>query len=258
MTRPPLPPLAAVAAEQVRAVCLALRPLAVVLGPLAVLVTLVAWGRALYEGRGLAVTPGVAPLVALAALPLPALVWRDEFQSRRPYLATLPVGRTRHTLLKATAGWAWLMVVVGAFVGWLLVGALVTGGSVGVGATGGPGAPAWAWGVPFTAATLAYAVGTVAVLAGGRTRLWLAGIAGVVFFLLVFSDEAVSPSWTAEVAPLLLEGRFGLETVLTGSPVWAAEHGARPGFSRWSAATVLWVGSALAAVVGVAGRDRRS
>ena len=224
----------------------------------------------------------LALLTALVGMFAPLAVWKQEEPARRLYFWGLPVSRERQALARVLAGWAWLMAAVAVLVVWVAMLASVTGGELSGGDTFVPLRPLpddapydradhfhhpwplpwWLWAVPFTAATATYLAGTAIALASDHPWRWYAGI--LCGFLLPL---AVGSPWTRAVPELLVEGRFGLEMLVTGSghaPVsvttpeghvidrWVLD----PQPARWLAAVALWGGASLAGAVVAARRHR--
>lgn len=206
-------------------------------------------------------------VAALLGVFAPLAVWKGEEPSRRAYFWTLPVGRSRHSLLRVLAGWMWTMAAVAAIVLWVVLLARATDGALSNGDAFVPlrplaedaawhprnyfhhpwPVPHWQWLVPFTGATAAYLVGSVVALASDHPWRWYAGSV-LVFLLLVSADTR----WSRTAADALLESRYGLETLLTGSepaPVHVTTpegHVVRhqvlqPLPARWAGATTLWI-----------------
>jgi hypothetical protein len=219
----------------------------------------------------------MAMIAVMAALAAPLAVWKGEEPARRGYFWALPVDRFRHTLMKVAAGWALLMAAVGAFLLWAALLAWTTGGELSLGDTrvyvppraGAAGyvtqawpMASWMWIVPFVAASAAYLLGSIVVLSTSRPWLWPAGL---LFLGMVL--QLVDVSWAHGAANALVEGRYGMTVMVTGSGyeetvlVTAAGDRVRagsfvPDAARWAIAALLWVGVALAGVVAAARRQQ--
>ena len=224
--------------------------------------------------------PEMMLLVVVLGLFAPMAVWKGEQPSRRAYLWALPVERSRHTLVKVLAGWAWLMAVVGAYVLWALAIARATGGELSMGPTQfplrplPPGAefraadyfthpwpvPGWAWLVPFASSTAMYLLGSIVVLATDHPWRWYAGL--VLGWMLAVG---MGIDWGAEAARGLTEGRYGLEVLTTGGEardvIVANPAGGRirtmtyaPLPAAWRVAALLWMGTGLAGTLAAAFR----
>jgi hypothetical protein len=216
--------------------------------------------------------------VVLFAAFAPMAVWKGEAPSRRGYLWALPVERSRHTLLKVFAGWAWLMAAVGAFLLWAVGLARATGGTLSLGNTQIPlrslpegvvptpadfvtqawPVPGWLWLVPFAAATALYLLGSIVVLASDHPWRWIAGIA-LGFPLLLALGVLESGLWVRG----LVEGRYGLEVLVTGCLLREVNLPTpADGFIRtdvfdpmpdaWPVAALLWTGIGLAGTLAAA------
>lgn len=221
-------------------------------------------------------------ITALLGSFAPLAVWRGEEPSRRAYFWALPVDASRHSLARVLAGWAWTMLAVAALVAWVVLLARATGGELSNGDAFVPlrplaedapwrledhfhrpwPIPAWQWLVPFAAATALYLVGSAVALASDHPWRWYAGTALVIVLML-----AAGSPWARRAAGTLVEGRYGLEMLVTGSELRAAEvttpeghvvrHTMRsPQPSRWLAASALWLGIGVAGVLAAAHRRK--
>lgn len=279
----------ATAKAHFRAIGIALRPTLSVAGALGVALAVMAGLAALRDGEGIAFVPNYSLLVALAACLLPIAVWRGEHHARRSYLASLPVDRARHVLTKVAAGWAWLLALTALFTLGMIALAATTGGAIGIDEMrvmqrdlplGGSPAdvaalarrwttPGWHWAVFFTSTTVSYLLGSAVVLAGGRVRRWLGGLAVLAVFLVLVAEQGYHFGsvgvWLVEGLETVLVGPYGvvalfaltdnrLVTTPTGEELWA--WGDPPSVGAWTLATLLWTGLALAAVLLAVGRDR--
>lgn len=277
------PARAEVAREQLRSVGLAVRRTGLLLGLLLLLVTgllLYAYLRSLREpGYNVSIPflPRMGYPLILLAFFLPMVVWKGEDPANRAYLWALPVERGWHQLAKNASAWAWLMIAVAALLLWGLIMALVTGGDVAVdtysrfigedmrNAQDGDWVqivepvPAWQWAVPFTAATITYLIGSTVVLASNHPWRWYVG---TLFGFMVLTAVLEITDWNAgeRVVEAFFEGRYGLETVLSGETNVTTTYlsgagevrtsnGARPTLDAWLIATALWMGVASAATV---------
>jgi hypothetical protein len=276
------PARAEVAREQLRSVGLAVRRTALLAGMLLLGVTaLLLYGyiRAEQDPRSnfsFPFVPEVGFPLAMLALFLPMVVWKGEDPANRSYLWALPVERGWHQLAKNGSGWVWLMVAMAALLLWGLFMATVTGGDIAVkdysqfigedmrSAQRGDWrriveqVPGWQWAVPFTAATIMYLIGSAVVLASNHPWRWYVG---VVFGFMVLSAVLEITDWTAgeRVMEAFFDGRYGLQTVLSGEAnttgtylsragearTWNAD---RPALDAWLIATALWMGVAGAGV----------
>jgi hypothetical protein len=266
----PAPRWAAVAREQLRSVGLVLRREGMIF---AALTALVAWGsisgipamlrRADGAGaQGGHVTTTVfdsdlAILVAIVAFLLPLAVWRGEPAARRPYHAAMPVGERAHTLTRVAAGWCWAMLGVLAFELVLLAMAavaerMVQGSSITIRYPHAPG-DLWQWLVPFTAATLAYVVGSAWVLASRYPWRWILGpVAG--YAIAFASLDHLAPRAGGWRAYDLWNGNLGVVATLTGQMrvprVYTVVNGEQWVFTQWRPDASTWlVGTAVWGVV---------
>lgn len=222
--------------------------------------------------------PEMMLLVVVLGLFAPMAVWKGEPPSRRAYLWALPVERSRHTLVKVFAGWAWLMAAVGAYVLWALAIARATGGALSMGPTQfplgpiPPGAeydaahyfthpwpvPGWAWLVPFASATAMYLLGSIVVLASDHPWRWYAGL---VLGLILTAGTGIDLG--AEITRGLIEGPYGLEVLTTGGEardvsvanpaggqIRSMTYAPMP--AAWPVAALLWIGAGLAGTLAAA------
>jgi hypothetical protein len=187
-------------------------------------------------------------ILAVVAFIAPLAIWKSEGPARRDYFWSLPLPRGPHTLSRVLSGWGWLMVVILAVFAWLTVLAWVTGGGFGLdqsrlvlGPDAPPGAtpaalaaagggaldpalfrqirwttPGWLWLVPVVAPTIAYLLGSIAALRSDHPWLWLAA-PGMALMVVGLVGEVASVPGLAELVLQFAEGRYGLETLITGS-----------------------------------------
>lgn len=279
-----------VARAQVRAVGLAMRPALAIGGALVVGTTLLMSHAVLQRGAGVDIDPELAPLAALTGLLLPIAVWKGEYDFRRSYLASMPVDRLGHVLVKIGAGWAWLMVLTAAFVLWMVALALLSGGDVGVdemrvlardlpaGTLPADGmalarrwtTPGWQWAVFFTGATVVYLFGSAIVLAGSRVRRWLAGIGMLILFLAILAEQRQSrwiDAWLVDGLEAAHVGRYGLANLFAAVDSYFLTNTlgeevlvyATPStLEQWILSTLLWLGIAMACVLAAVLAGRRT
>jgi hypothetical protein len=281
--------------EQVRTTGHGLRGAALVAAALVALLTL--WVALQGGSRDGDVSRNAWPtqLPGLLGALLPVAVWARDERFGPGFLWTLPVDRRAHACLKVLAGWVWLMAGVALFVLWLLAVTVATGGRLtpetlqlvpyGI-AAAGPIDPAalrtvrWApgpliWAVPFTAATACYLLASAFALGTRRPLRWVIGTV-LSFVLATVASQAASAQlrvgWLyrapEHLLRLLLEGRYGLDAVLTarleslgGSTSLTTGQSARvwwgvPDLADWGTATLLWTGAGLLALWAAASRHR--
>ena len=278
--------------EQFHAVGLAVRREALVLGGLVVAFTgLAIWSylRALGNPNhnvSFDFVPFVAlPLIFLGFL-VPLSVWKGDEPFRRSYLWSMPTDRSRHTLLKSVNGWVWFMALIAAYLLWMLGLAAVTGSDIGVesstvfvGNWDAPGEPspedfrrlrwvipAWQWAVPFTAATIAYLLGSVVAIASDHPWRWFGGILIGMLLLTGVADAAELP-WLERATHGIFEGPYGLGTTFSGTREVAESYTnaagqtvqrgmMRPVFGLWFGSTLLWLALGTAGVLAAAFRHQ--
>ena len=284
--RHPTPAPRTVLRAQVRVVALALRwPAMAAAALLAAATVLIVADFARGRG-GIDFDPQLSMLPGIVGLLLPVGVWRGENRFGDALLWTLPVDRRAHALARVAAGWAWLMLAVAVFVGWLLALVLLTGGNVlgdqpaqvlAPGVTIAPGgavdpaalraarlrAEPLLWLVPFTAATGAYVVGSAYALGVRHPVRWIVG--PLLVLLLVSALGAATDSRSLARAPSRLldavtNGPYGFDALLTArseslhtvarlpSGAMTPVWLALPDLGCWAAATLLWTGGGLAAL----------
>jgi hypothetical protein len=202
--------------------------------------------------------------VVLLGLLAPMSVWRSDTPSRRAYFWSMPVDRRRHTLMKVFAGWAWLMVLVAAYLLWAVTVAWASGGSVasGVDAVAGVDttlrAHPWMWLVPFTVTTAMYLFGSIAAVASDHPWRWVGGV--YIGTVLVAQAGA---QWAERVTEAPIWGRFGLIALMTGTapapgttgPLEQATH--LPSAVAWAGATLIWTAVAVAGLHAAIRRQER-
>lgn len=236
VTLHPTPRGSDVVLEQVRAVGLALRPVALVAAVVLGIVTLL---FASQGGRGAEIRFGSDSwfMTSVVSFLFPFAVWRGENRFGPAFLWTLPVDRRRLALAKVFAGWVWLMTALAVLVGWLLVLTLLSDATA-------VRSVLWSWLVRFPGATATYLLGSALVLGLRHPLRWLLGTVGV-FYLLGTLDEAL-----------------GLYTLLSSSGFFSAAEDAAavwrnlPDFAQWATTAFLWFGAGLAALWAAASRHR--
>jgi len=166
---------------------------------------------------------------------IPFGVWRSEDPARRSYHWAMPVARTPHTLMKTASGWLWLMVAVAVYLLYIVALSLVVSAITGD-PRGGRSVTAWQWVIPFTSATVAYLLGSAAVIASDHPWRWIMGvIVTYVVILLVLMDmdrrDAIR-MWAG-----IVNSYRGLQTAVFGD-VRVRHVGASA--ARWLGATAIW------------------
>lgn len=286
------PRLGAVLLEHVRVLGLAHRVPAAAAAGLLGLATLLVASDVQRQGA-IDFHPERYVLPALLALVFPIVVWRGEDRFGPGFLWTFPVDRRRHALVKAFAGWIWLMGAVALFVLWLLALTFLSGGSVlrdetirvlsssvpAPGTLAGPDAvqtvrltpqPLF-WLTPFTAATGAYLLASAVWLGLRHPVRWIVGTA-LGLQLVAITGDAADVEWLTRLPSRLLRtlyaGPYGLDTLLsartesvevgvtlaTGELVHAWRALPHPG--QWAAATLLWTAVGLVLLWAAVSRHR--
>ena len=284
-----IPAMKAVWMEQLRVVGLAIRREAALVALVLALgsITVIAISRLPVlqvifneDMRDLVFDPAESPwmfLPVLAALLLPLVVWKGERRFGDTPLWSLPVDHRRHVLLKAAAGWVWLMAILGAFFVWATLTTLVSGGSVGVdevrlllldavGASAGtPGSmesvnwttPWWQWALPFTSASAAYLLATTLILATARPLFWAAGLwvagAAVLGIAEIWDIDWIQR--TTDFVAWYIGGESftrGMQLPTGREVVWTL----LPTVKMWMALSAFWISLGLAGVLGASSRPR--
>jgi len=273
------PRLREVLRAQIRAVALSLRLPLQVTAALASVATVLVIGERVTGGGRVDFAPELSMVPGVVGMLFPIGVWRGEDRFGSGFLWTLPVDRSRHALVKVTAGWACLMAAVAFFVIWFLLLALLTGGNI-LGAqtlqllpsadvpVAGTLAPTmlravrWSptpllWLVPFTAATGMYVLSSALALATRYPWRWLIGL-----FLAALLASAIGSAghvdWLrlglARVFKSFHEGTYGLDALLSAraeslKTLATLSNGETvnvwrglPDIGHWAAATLLWTG----------------
>jgi hypothetical protein len=220
--------------------------------------------------------------VLLLGLFAPLAVWKAEEPSRRSYLWSLPVDRFRHTLIKVATGWAWVLALVATYLAWCISIPLLTGGHIVINPEweavllrGRPAGTilrdmtlagnAWLWLVPFVAASTGYFVGTtVALLTDYPLRVYAA--VSFTFFVTIAMAESAGGTMEQMAEGLFQNGvlgRYGLFTHATGIVHYfeqprPASRPIRdiPVLGAWAWTSLMWTGTALAAMLLAARRHQ--
>jgi len=289
----PRPPT--VLREQLRAVTLALRLPALIFGVVVAVATVfivVGW---LQDRRGLDFEPELSPLTSVLGLLLPIGVWMGEDRFGAGFLWTLPVERRWHALARVGAGWAFLMAIIAAFVGWQALATLLTGGGFLAERTlqllaGDPSAGPvtadalrsvrWSpepllWLAPFTGATGTYLLASAVALGVRRPARRFAALAATLFLLGALADvvgRAIGSERLilapARVLRAVLYGPFGFDTLSSArteslKTLATLSNGDRvsvwtglPDVGQWALATLVWIAAGALLLWAAASRHR--
>lgn len=278
--RHPAPGLRAVVLEQIRVVGLGLRREAALLTAALAFISVVMLLEVFKDGESIDFEPNGTLLIAAVGLLLPFGVWKGDKLFDGAHLWTLPVNRPRHALAKALAGGVWLLLATTAFLAWLLVVALLSGGDVGAEETRlllvspppaeGPVGPealkpvpwstqTWQWIVPFTAGPVAYLLGSAFRLGLKHPLRWAAGLFLGFVAVMILGNELFPHNRLQGVLQAVVGGPYGIDAVLSGGSDTLTTEVTRPGgkdvaawrelptAERWAGATVFW------ALLGAAG-----
>jgi hypothetical protein len=177
--------------------------------------------------------------MSLIALLIPFGVWRSEDRARRAYHWAMPVARAEHTLIKTFAGWLWLMGGVALYLVTLALLGVVMRAITGAGVDRVPAM--WEWLVPFTSATIAYLLTSIAIVGSAHAWRWIGGvIVGYLIALLVC--EVLELPDVQRTIKLLMDGTYGLSAAIFGNVNTAytghTHYVGDP--ARWLGATLLW------------------
>lgn len=253
-----MPARDAVAREQVSAVGVALRKggliflsVLAILGILGIIAAVRAAGNPNML-MGFSYGIGATIPIALVGLFVPFTVWRGEDPSRRTYHWAMPIARGPHTLMKVASGWLWLMAAVVVYLVFLVTlgwsTSLITGSTFHREWTA-----VWEWGVPFTAATVAYLLSSIAILASDHPWGWIGGL-GIGYLMAIVFLKALNMGDAARALASVTEGYYGLSAALFAN-LETSRHGP-PSASRWLGSALIWGGLGAAGVIIAAYRRR--
>lgn len=244
----PVPEQGAIVREQISAVSIAIRKEQYFfIGTLAALVVLGIYAAVRFVGSGHnhanldVIDPRGAVPMSLVALLIPFGVWRASDRERRAYDWTMPIAQSTHTIIRLLAGWAWVMIGVVIY----LVVLIALGGAM-VEISGGhaywPNVT-WQVLVPFTSATIAYLLTSIAIIGSDHPWRWVGGIViGYLVALLVL--EMVQLHALQATLQEVFIGKYGLSTAIFGNTTPQPPSHGDPLYysnsSRWLGATALW------------------
>lgn len=259
----PTPRWRSVAGEQVRAVGLHIRAAGVLLvatlavfGVLAIRYTVATKSTLYHSPPNFGYTPESSVLVTYFALLIPALMWHDEKPSKRIYHRAMPMAGSNHALTRVFAGWLWTMAATALFLLFVV--------SIDELARRVGGFPfnsyrqiaAWQWLVPFTSASIAYALSSAAAVGTESPAVWVVGVPmlywGLAYMLGMFGAPHASAGMFKLFSGYLGAGA-SMGGTLNGNPVPGQVP--TPSISRWIEATALW-GAAAAALLYTVSRRR--
>jgi hypothetical protein len=199
---------------------------------------------------------GVVPIF-LVALLIPFGVWRAEDPSRRAYHWSMPVARGPHTIAKLLSGWLWMMIAVALYLLCIIILGRIIPAIVGE--AGRPGVtPGWEWVAAFTAATLAYLLTSIAVIASNHPWRWIGGLV-IGYSVLVAVLNAFGMPEVGRMLQMISDGAYGFKAALVGA-TQDGSRGVTTGitretmralrFSTWLVAMPLWIiGSGIAVTI---------
>lgn len=237
----PVPRWKTVAKEQINAAGVALRTESILflcaLGVIAVLVIINAVHAVGQPNSRPDVVFGPAGTIpiTLVGFVLPFSVWRSEDPARRSYHWSMPVARVPHTLMKTVAGWLWLMAAVVVYLLFIVVLGQVVA-HIGGYAGSQHHVPAWQWIIPFTSATIAYLLGSTAIIASDHPWRWIMGVV-VAYAIISMVLDALDWNGAARAWDGIVNGYYGVRAAIFGH-VRARYAGASA--ARWIGATAIW------------------
>lgn len=236
----PLPEQRTIASEQLSAVGIALRKEGMVFFAALVILSALSIAGAIraagnpHQHMGFSYGPGAAIPMMLVGLLLPFGVWRNENPERRSYHWAMPIARGPHTLMKVMSGWLWLMAATAVYLIFLVaVGAAM---SYITGAFPHNGSAAlWEWAIPFTAATVAYMLISIVVLASDHPWRWIGGLV-IGDIVIIGFLQALKMRDVTSMLESITNGYYGLNSALFAQ---VNDFGG-PSIQRWFGATALW------------------
>ena len=196
----------------------------------------------------------VMPLTLLIGVSWALTIWRDDPPADRDYFWLQPVSRMAHTLLRVLAGALWLLLMLAAIGGAVVVAALATRTAAGDGGV-------LVWLLWPGAVLLAYLIGSLAALLTGRPAVWI-----VISFVLVAITNALArvreidwlltvTGWFVGDGASLSAALFAPSTVAMRTAVAAAGSAPPEGVGTTGdavLAVLLWLGLAFGATLAAA------
>jgi hypothetical protein len=256
-----LPRYRDVVREQVRAVGLSLRPVALVAAVVLAITTFVMIID-IADGKGAMWFDSDHWMpITIASFLLPFAVWRRDKRFGSAFPWTLPVDRRRLALAKVLGGWVWMTTALAILVVLEKVMAIAAG-------------VAFSRTLPLlivTGTTATYLLGSALLLGLRHPLRWLFGAGGVLLMVPnVIEALGQNPNgeWRLFAWPGVrwaIYGPYGLQTLLSSSGFFSEVENAgeiwlsMPAFAQWAIATVVCCGGALAAlwVAALRHRERR-
>lgn len=270
---------AALLAEQMRAVGLALYREAALAAAALTLICVSSLVVALKDHDRLLVAPELLQPSLLVAMLLPYAVWKGDPVFGRAFLWTLPVRRQHAAVAKVIAGAVWMLLAMLVTLAALTLVSLISGGTIGFAdmryVDGGTGTiagaarvawvtPAWMWLMPFAGALLFYLLSSAALLGLRHPVRWAAGIlvalTMLIFMIATLAPDGIVKQLIERVGLVIWGGSAGLDFALTGGSGTLTHRIDRPGpgadtlwsalpsFGRWVWATCVWLAVSLLAL----------
>jgi hypothetical protein len=186
-------------------------------------------------------TPESSMVVMFLALIVPLRVWQDEEPAKRSYHWVMPLPRHVHSLLKVLAGWVWTMVGVALFLAGTVILAFVAARISGIPQPYHRNFSAWEWLVPFTAASIAYALASCAAVGGRRPFMWVF-VAIAAYYFVIFLLLKLGMTEAVNAFRLLWNGRYGASAAMTGANIGSNQMQLGPyaELPHWLGVTALW------------------
>jgi hypothetical protein len=209
----PLPRRADVAREQLRSVGMSVQREALACtGILGLMSIVLVWDRVHRYSGAVHLLPTMLIPAALVALLMPMAMWKGEGPGRRAYHRAMPVDHAHHAIARTAAGLAWLLAAIGAYAGWMVAMAVITGGQV-------YSHQGYQWAAPVAGAVVLYLIGSALALRVEHPWRWMGGaVAGFVFMAQLSDGKDPIPVFATVQS--LLTGKYGLGTLVSGlSPV---------------------------------------
>ena len=199
---------------------------------------------------GIGFSPLYGRLTAILGLLAPLLIWRLDGRPRRQYHWAMPVPRATHAAARSF-GFVWLLIGVLLFL--IIVRATSWAMNTIVGVWPERRVPGVAWLAAFSAASVAFAIGSAIAIGSRYPWRWLIGLIVASTLVGRLLDDAGSTA-VANFANEIMSGPAGLEVVLSGQYtetgtllLWATT-------ARWAATTSLWLVATLPLLVFAARR----
>ena len=245
--------LRGLALEQVRAMGLLMRTAGALLLGIYVLLAAVAINAAIdaramnaahagYVRLDFGYTPDMSLILAALALFIPLILWQDEDPTRRLYHWSMPVRQSTHALIKALAGWVWMMLAVVVFLIVCVVVLAVTQHITGDVRPYSFGVVWWEWLVPFPSVTIVYLFASAAAVGTRRPFIWIFGSIVIYPGVIALLQQAGGREMrdVARAMSDAITGYYGAVAAVGGSI--GEPPTMQPSVGRWLGASAVWAG----------------